>query len=251
VKFCFLILSAPYSPWDKLLDNCAKKTWLANLNHNHSFFSYTGKEGPLFLGRARNSVINTKIGLNFWRRQLNPIPKSVFDSESSIRVDIFDNWDLMTVKFLSALQLINETLEYDFLVKVNTTTYVNVPSLEKALLSRMRKPYWGGAVSKTKPFTSGWATILSKDVTVRVVLEAIKLGSESFPPKYEDEAIGVLLSKLNLRPEAIGFREINKHTDIRDTFSFDTPLLRIKAQSNRQSIEPDLFRALHERLQSD
>lgn len=214
----------------------------------HSFFSYTGKARPLSVGRVHNSLINTRLGLNFWRRNFDRIPKSSFSSENAIEVDIFDSWDLMTIKFLSALQLINETIEYDFLVKVNTTTFVNIPVLEKFLLSRMGEPYWGGAISKEKSFTAGWATIVSKEVANTVVLEALKVERLSLPPKYEDEALGVLLSKLNLRPEAVAFQEIFDQTDIKDCAHKEIPFFRIKAHGDRQSVEPILFRALNERL---
>jgi len=218
------------------------------MDFKHSFFSYTGKAGPPLVGRVHNSLINTRLGLNFWRRNFDRIPKSIFSSENAIEVDLFDSWDLMTIKFLSALQLINETIEYDFIIKVNTTTFVNIPVLEKLLLSRIDDSYWGGAITKEKSFTAGWATILSKDVASKVVLEAAKVGRLSLPPKYEDEALGILLSKLNLRPEAVAFQEIFKQTDIEDSSRSDIPFFRIKSYGNRQSVEPILFKALNERL---
>lgn len=251
MKLCFLVLSAPYKPWNQLLENCAKKTWLYKVEGKHSFFSYTGKAGPLVVGRIHNSLINTRLGLNVWRRNFDQIPKSSFSSESAIEVDIFDSWDLMAIKFLSALQLINETIEYDFLIKVNTTTFVNIPVLEKFLLSRIGEPYWGGVITKEKSFTAGWATIVSKDVAHKVVLEAVKAGKLSLPPKYEDEALGVLLSKLNLKPEAVAYQEIFDQTDIKDSSRSEIPFFRIKANGKRQSVEPILFRALNEHLAYD
>lgn len=248
MKLCFLILSAPYRPWNQLLDNCSKKTWLAKMDCRHSFFSYTGKAKPPLVGGVHNSLINTRLGLNFWRRNFDRIPKSFFRSENAIEVDIFDSWDLMTIKFLSALQLINETIEYDFLIKINTTTFVNIPVLEEFLLSRMGESYWGGAITKEKSFTAGWATILSKDLANKVVLEAVKVGKLSLPPKYEDEALGVLLSKLNLRPEAVAFQEIFNQTDIKNSTSSEIPFFRIKSYGDRQSVEPMLFRTLNECL---
>ncbi len=248
MKLCFLILSAPYKPWNQLLDNCSKKTWLNKMDPKHSFFSYTGKAGPPLVGRIHNSLIHTRLGLNFWRKNFDRIPKSFFRSENAIEVDIFDSWDLMTIKFLSALQIINETIEYDFLIKVNTTTFVNIPVLEKILLPRIGESYWGGAITKEKSFTAGWATIVSKDVANKVVLEAVKVGKLSLPPKFEDEALGILLSKLDLRPEAVAFQEIFDQTDIKDSSRSEIPFFRIKANGNRQSVEPILFRALNERL---
>lgn len=251
MRLCFLVLTAPYSPWNQLLDNCAKKTWLANLDNRHTYFSYTGKAGPPFIGRARNRLINTTLGLNFWRRNFKRIPKSEFCSENSIKVDIFESWDLMTIKLLSALQLINETIDYDFLVKVNTTTLVNVPVLENLLLSRMGEPYWGGAISKDKLFTAGWATIVSRDTVERVVLEFAKSQKVSLSPKYEDEAFGILLSKLGMKPESVNFLEILDQRDIYGVSRAEIPFFRIKANGYRKSIEPFLFRTVYEWLQDE
>lgn len=248
MKFCFLILSAPYSPWKQLLEDCAKQTWLKHLAKEHAYFSYMGKPGSILKGKFRNRIINTRPGLLLWRSNLNAMLPSRFDGANSIEVDLIDSWDVMTSKFLSALNLVNETIDFDFLVKVNTTTYVNVPTLERLLSPRMREIYWGGAISKGKAFTGGWATILSKPLVNCVLKETVNL-SEKLPTKYEDEALGIILGNLGVVPHAMDFLEITTQHDIQNASIQRTPFFRIKSSRNRDLVEPKIFRGLDAKFQ--
>lgn len=230
------------------MEDCAKQTWLTRLNKEHAYFSYVGKPGSSLKGKFRNRIINTRPGLLLWKRNLNTILPSRFDGSDSIEVDLNDSWDVMTPKFLSALNLVNETIDFDFLVKINTTTYVNVPALERTISPWIGEIYWGGAISKGKAFTGGWATILSKPLVHCVLKETVK-SSKQLPPKYDDEALGIILRNLGFVPHAIDFLKINTQHDIENASIERTPFFRIKSNRNRELVEPEIFRGLDEKFQ--
>jgi hypothetical protein len=132
----------------------------------------------------------------------------------------------MFTKFLCAVRYINSVLDYDYLIKVNTTTWVNVNELRSYL--EVNQPSCAGVVDKNKTFPAGWASIFSRSLLESVLLSTLK--DPLHVSGYDDELIGKVLTKLDVHPERIKYVEYPKG-DYREMQ--DSPFIRIKSKSGR------------------
>jgi hypothetical protein len=190
------------------------------------------------------------LGKSLWRKKILPVPQATFIGAHSIQVEVVDAWDTMTKKFLAAASLVYQTLDFDFLVKVNTTTYVNIEQLEKSLLGYSSKNFWGGAISKGKCFTSGWATVLSRESLKNLIL-SISDSDDLKSGKYEDEAIGSMLLDLGESPVSMKFAEFNKNPYLDPISNESIPFFRLKSFKDRVKHDPKLFDTLHRCLKHE
>lgn len=250
MRICFLILSAPYQPWKSLFENCAKRTWIAELQKGDNAFVYTGKTMNRFLSHPINLVLKSRYSASVWQDSITNVPKARFQASDAIAIDIKERWDTMLHKFIGAASLVCETFDFDFLVKVNTTTYVNVQQLKIGLSEFLGKDYWGGVISKDGQFTVGWASVFSIK-TINGVLNHI---NESKPieigSKFEDEALGRLMMSLGMKPKSIvGVRAMRSH-EIPGHQLKEIPFIRIKSESNRGLLDPQEFAKVHSLMQS-
>lgn len=192
-RICFLILSSVYEPWKSLYEACPRKTWVKDWEHNPQtfFFTYSGKPRKFIkLAQLNNFILRRKIFLKFWTSKRD-LPDASFNGHDKILVNIDERWDTMTLKFLSAAKLILDTFEFDFLVKTNTTTYVNQSALMSAIKGGSE---YMGVPSKDGRFAVGWGQIFSRTA----IYKAIELSRSANIGKgfFEDEAIGKLMSEL-------------------------------------------------------
>lgn len=248
MRLCFLLLSAPYEPWSTLEKNCAMSTWLKDLESRHSAFIYTGTAMCPIRHKIQNRFLKSRHTNLFWRKRILPLPNARFTGLRQISVEIDDSWDTMTRKFLSAASLVKEVLDFDFLIKINTTSYVNVSRLESELLTFLGSTYWGGAVEKSKPFSSGWATVLSRK-TLERILNTIENSSESVSSKkFEDEAIGGILRLIGEQLQEIKYLNFTGNEDLK-LFDLDKfPFIRIKSTKDRLKNDPRYFESVHKAI---
>jgi len=110
-------------------------------------------------------------------------------------------------KTLSAFDWVDKNLEYDFIFRTNTSSYVEVNNLVKYVENipqNMDYTYKGVVqereyenVSKNYKFVSGAGIILDKS-TVKAILHSQNLWDHS---EWDDIALGKLLSSLNIKPQ--------------------------------------------------
>lgn len=250
MRFCFLILSAPYKPWNGLTKSCAENTWLRQLNDNHLAFEYIGKPMGVIQNSLYNRFLKSRHSSFFWRKEILPLPTAHFSGSRRITIDINEAWDTMTRKFLSAASLIHEVFEYDFLIKVNTTTYVNVLKLERELFGFSGKKYWGGAIEKNKPFTGGWATVLSREFVDELLENVRNPDTNLKAAKYEDETIGEFLNAIGGKPHAIEFAKVSSNLDLEIPLLNEFSFIRVKSEVDRFNLDPKLFSSVHRKIQN-
>ena len=192
-RICFLILSSVYEPWKSLYEAGPRQTWVKDWKHNPQtfFFTYSGIPRKFTeLAKLHNFILRRQTFLKFWTSKKD-LPDASFNGPDKILVNIDERWDTMTLKFLSAAKLILDTFEFDFLVKTNTTTYVN----QSALMSAINcKPDYMGVPSKNGRFAVGWGQIYSRTAIYKAteLYRSANIGNVFF----EDEAIGALMSEL-------------------------------------------------------
>ena len=121
-------------------------------------------------------------------------------------------------KTLSAFDWVDKNLEYDFIFRTNTSSYVEVNNLVKYVENipqNMDYTYKGVVqereyenVSKNYKFVSGAGILLDKN-TVKAILHSQNLWDHS---EWDDIALGKLLSSLNIKPQT------GKRDEIKDNF---------------------------------
>ena len=226
VKLCFLMLTAPYSPW-KELSSGAKNTWLKEIDtQNDFFFQYVGRPLPLNSNNFINTILKSKKFKFLWTKDHGSEENVELINSNLIQIDVIDRWDTMFTKFLCAVRYINSVLDYDYLIKVNTTTWVNVNELRSYL--EVNQPSCAGVVDKNKTFPAGWASIFSRSLLESVLLSTLK--DPLRVSGYDDELIGKVLTKLDVHPKRIKYVEYPKG-DYREMQ--DSPFIRIKSKSGR------------------
>jgi hypothetical protein len=227
-----------------LFRDCIEATWGGGVAQG-SFFVYEGRQLPSAIATVWNRLIFTKRGKVFWRRRINVIPVAKYKTDSRIEVPVWDTWDNLTVKFLSAARLLLETNDFDYLIRVNTTTFVNLDKIEDLLSSGSE--YIG--FEPKKEFATGWAIVMSRNLVHSLC------NSKNFPldvqRKNDDRLIGDLAShhgySLSIKPSVT----IDSKSQLESKVDNSFPFIRIKSKHNRLTHDPILFREVVRILNSD
>jgi hypothetical protein len=193
VKILILVMKAPYAPWDQLFENCAERTWAQTkqLDCNLKILKYCGNPLPRIVRRAI-LFIQSRSKLKFlWYRQRVLFPKAQL-KQDTITVEIYDTWNSMFKKFLGALAWILKNEEFDYLVRINSTAYINLDNLRTFLETKV--DYAGP--SNGKKFASGWAIILSRNAVERMV-EYVKV-NRFMPVRSDDHIVSEVMKKNNM-----------------------------------------------------
>lgn len=227
MRLCFLILTAPYLLW-KQLTHGVKTTWIQDLNSRHdAAFEYLGMPAPFNSGNCFNSVLRNKRSRFLWKKNQSIDFDTKLIDEDKIFVQVVDRWDTMFTKFLCTANYVNSILDYDYLIKVNTTTWTNVEILRTYLEDR--KPKCAGVVSKSKDFPAGWASIFSRSTMDDIISES--KNQMLIARGYDDELVGKLLQKMRVKLEKVEYANFPS-TDRQNLHA--VPFIRIKSQQNRQ-----------------
>jgi hypothetical protein len=234
MKIVFLVLTAPYRPWAKLFDECAARTW-AHEDRNLRVFTYQGKGSLHLLSMVWNWIIFRKHFKFLWRRRFKEVPTSNLVAGCKIEVQKWDTWDAMYVKFLAAAKYLIENEEFDYLIRVNTTAFVNIESLEQALASGID---YGGPITK-KSFVNGWAIAMSKKFVTGLCNEPIR--ELDTRRKNDDELIGMAAQRLGYAPKSMPWEEFNLDQKINRLNISDVPFIRIKSKKRRVTRDATTF----------
>lgn len=245
MKICFLVLSADYPPWRDLFSKCGKITWANVTSQEIEFdiFEYRGKSLPPIYSKFVNFLKNSKLKKIFWKRTINNhkyVDIRMRNSEL-LECKVSETWDNIMLKTLAAINFALNYKDYDYIIRINTTTYVNLSELQKYL---MTTPKYAGASSE-KNFAPGWSIILSRESAEKLVRNA------NFPYnqglRNDDHSIGDILSGFGIYPwqtscSIVTSKMINpKHKqDIqRSVFT------RIKSESADREQDSELFELVH------
>ncbi len=133
----------------------------------------------------------------------------------NLLVNCSNTYEAMGVKTIKAFEWVNLNIEYDFIFRTNTSSYINHKNLIKYLnkLSSKKIDYCGHiGIYDGVEYVSGSGIILSKHA-VNSILNSKNQLDESV---VEDVAIGKLLKLNNILPTQGKRKDIESHKDIRN-----------------------------------
>ena len=130
-------------------------------------------------------------------------------------MDCSDTYSAMGVKTIKAFEWVNSNLDYDYIFRTNTSSYVDFRNLMK-YLSKISKEetHYSGYIGKFDgiDYVSGSGIILSK-LAIKSIL---KLKNQLDESVVEDVAIGKLLKLNKILPKEGKRKDIESHKDIRN-----------------------------------
>lgn len=245
MRICFLVLSADYLPWRDLFSKCGKATWVKSISNEIEFdvFEYRAKSLSPISSQLVNSLKNSRLKKIFWKRTIDSINFVDVKARDSgvLECDVSETWDNMLLKTLIVIKFALDYKEYDYIIRINTTTYVNLLELRNYLKST---PEYAGAHSE-KEFAPGWSIILSRNCAKKLVDDS------NFPYyqglKSDDHAIGDILSGYGIYPRQINCPIVTSRA-ILSKHELDikrSVFTRIKSESVKREQDPELFELVH------
>ena len=228
MRFAILALSSSHGPWHDLLKEGPEKTWLPESHPAHYAKIIAEKHG--FFDSFLNQVFNSRYSEKLWRTRpikLNEI-SCLRINEDELVVNLSENWTNLVAKCLKGFEYALDNWEFDYLIRINSTAYVDVDALSR-YLKDFGLPDYAGPMMAKKSFISGWAIILSKRAL------KILVNTEEQEMIFDDEFVGKTLERHGIFPTEIPYIEVNNYKklfDIIKTDCKDIALWRFKSLNN-------------------
>jgi hypothetical protein len=202
-----LVLSAALEPWATIEREGQRATWCAADLPEAPVFYYYGLAGasPAYWAsrvtakglrvagqeRARARFL-ARVG-----RWSASRPVSIDGTRITTRVP--ESYDNTSAKFRAALQYVVSTMEFDYLLRTNTSSYVHRPLLSEQVGALPRQGYYGGSlVPGDPPWVSGTGILMSRDVA--------ELGAADDSWEYDvvdDVAMGRVAHRAGIEPREL------------------------------------------------
>lgn len=251
MKFHVLFLDNSFGDWHQSYQRGALVTWCDPQSGGVNSNSYMGNAPRSILtNKFFNWLLLTRVFIGQWGRlngRQKPASTKTHLSNEIIHVSLPELWSNITAKTLYAMHFVADKFEFDFLIRANSTCYVNLASLSNELAKIDREVVYAGPVIRGKPFVSGWGIILSRKA-LGILLESYS--SLDFA-LFDDESIGNIMARNEIFPVSLPFLEIKSENQI-NQLTFEeisaTPLYRIKVFENGKRIDHALMNSLHKRV---
>jgi hypothetical protein len=266
-KILVLTLAVEKNPWLDIETNGQRKTW--NLKHppDIEFLRYSGTiehELQNRLIRLIWNVLNSNLSAkpNPLIKKMYPYLLKVFNAKLNKRIfaakfkngqivsEAPEGWSFIGVKTISAFNSALENSDFDFLFRINTSSYLNVEKLKESLLGVKPTKYYAGVkgIHKGQIFASGCGYILSRDL-VQLVVDNFKLWNHAL---IDDVAIGELLTnKFDFQIQEFSRIDVDSVEKVRGITAKDlanTFLFRCKTEHSDTTIS--IMEELHIKIQN-
>lgn len=251
MKLHVLFLDNSFGDWHQSYQKGALVTWCDPRSGDVKSNSYMGNAPrSILINKFFNWLLLTRVFIGQWGRfngrQKQASTKTHLSTEI-IHVSLPELWSNITAKTLYAIHFVAENFEFDFLIRANSTCYVNLTSLSNELAKIDREVVYAGPVIRSKTFVSGWGIVLSRKA-VEILLDSYS--SLDFA-LFDDESIGNIMARNDIFPFNLSFLDI-KSADQINQLTFEeistTPLYRIKVFENDKRIDHSLMNLLHKRI---
>jgi len=200
-----------------------------------------------------NSIRNSAIQKKTWVKEFEDSCEVLFYKagkenkklDHDLIIDCNDSYSAMGVKTIKAFEWVNSNLDYDYIFRTNTSSYVHYRNLMK-YLSKISKEeiHYSGYIGKFDgiDYVSGSGIILSK-LAIKSILKSKNKLDESV---VEDVAIGKLLKLNKILPKEGKRKDIESHKDI-SNFQLDEYHVRCRLDSfgYSRNLEKYLLGYLH------
>jgi hypothetical protein len=176
MKVLVLVVSSLVPPWDMIAEEGVRKTWWKDEVHGVESLFYCG-------GADRSGLIG-----------------------DTLLLKIPEDFSCMVSKTAHALSYAHANYEFDYLFRVNVSSYVNKRALVRYLADKPSTGLYSGVLGghSTGPFVSGAGILMSRDV-VKVLADSYAtmptgtLGEGGVPQVLEDVS-------MSLRARALGIQ---------------------------------------------
>lgn len=136
-RILFLLMSADMPFFKNQLEDC-KNTWLHALNsadkHNKTVTDYVDIVGWYYYDVSFNEkckLIKNEDGQNVIYLSPDGVIQDEIDNHHLINVLLDDNWTFQ--KTYDVFKYVTDNMDYDYIVRTNTSTYINIPLLSYIL----------------------------------------------------------------------------------------------------------------------
>lgn len=249
MKVLYLVLSAPYEPWESLFHNGIAQTWVKEemaLGKNSVFLSL-GKSLPHPSNVVINRFLQSKYGVQFWSTNVSKRFPVKIEDKITLRSARYERWDNLLGKFLDCAAFTLNHYDFDYIVRVNTTTHVNSETLLR-LLEKKSFDY-GGCRIKSEDCAAGWAMIFSRELIKK--LTTFDFSDLDLKGRYEDGVLCAAIKQRNITFQP--FQYISWPTD---GGQFDSeelkqyPFIRVKQVTDKFRVDDTLHLELWRKLNS-
>jgi len=246
-RVLILVLSVDREPWRSIEREGQRATWAAesDLDGDAPVRFYRGRSTGLervavgatlralrLLGAEQSGTaahrLRTRLLRRFGRRWSQRSSVTIGDV---VHTTVPETYWTVTPKLSAALTHILASEQFDFLLRTNTSTYIDRRRLLDLAANLPRTGYWGGFVGDSDgiPFTSGTGTLLSHDV----VVDAVR-GHWDWA-LLDDVALGRVLHGLGHAPRPLPrpeYSSVNQVADV-DPHAF---MWRCKGEPHRSDV---------------
>lgn len=253
MKMLVLSLDNSFGPWHEMYQRGALKTWCGPSNSQIVCRRFMGQDSrwPI-LNRIANRFLASRSLYKHWnifqsKKELKRV--RVLEVNGVIRVDLPELWSNITLKSLAAMKFALENYEFDFLLRVNSTCYLNLASLKHYMSKNPESTLYAGPIANGKEFVSGWGILLSRE-SIEVLVNTYTRADQRY---FDDEAVGKVLKRVNISPQKLPFIEIFSSQDLDQISNAEirkTPFFRMKFTQNGKRKDDVLMRELHRRVMS-
>lgn len=252
-----LVLSIDREPWRSIEREGQRSTWAApsSLDREVPVLFYRGRRtGPVRFGVAamtrfldtmgadRRDSMTARARAAFLRRVGRHFSRTEATTADDLVVThVPETYAMVATKAFVALRHVLDTEPFDFVLRTNTSTYVDRQRLLDLAGDAPRSGYWGGFPGEHDgiAFTSGAGTLLSRDVAAAAV------ASDWDWARIDDVALGEALGSLGIERRALA-RPVLTSIDQVATTDLDACMWRCKGEGERNDVA--VMTALHEAL---
>lgn len=251
-------------PWLSFLNEGLAKTWLSDLDVNENQILHFFSNPPNKLMQTLNKFIERER----WHRGkarsyllaymlmflLKPIKNYVPAYElakeevilargAQLRVKFPDTYASLRWRRLSVIDFYLKNTDFDYLIFVNPSTYLNLRAL-KDFLHKAKNLDYGGMIknSADSPFVVGSFIVLSR----RCAKEILEKRNALPTHVMDDVAIGSLLSENGIKPTSLNSLELLTEEINLQNFDFTNCInYKIKVLQNQKRLDVFVLKAIH------
>lgn len=256
-------------PWLSFLNKGLAKTWLSDLEVNENQILHFFSNPPNKLMQTLNQFIERERWLRGKARSrllaytlmflLKPIKnyvpayelanKEVIEARGTqLRVKFPDTYASLRWRRLSVIDFYLKNTDFDYLIFVNPSTYLNLSAL-KDFLDKVKDFNYGGMIknSADSPFVVGSFIVLSRRCA-KDILEKRK----ALPTHVMDDvAIGSLLSEIGINPTTLNSLEVLTKEINLQNFDYTKCInYKIKVLQNQKRLDVFVLKAIHEQYKA-
>ena len=156
MKILVLCLDNSFGPWHEMYQGGTLKTWCNPSNPQIICRRFMGQDSrwPI-LNRIANRLLVSRSLYKYWhllqsKKELTKV--QVLEVNGVIRVDLPELWSNITLKTLAAMKFALDNYEFDFLLRANSTCYLDLASLRYYLSKNAESTLYAGPIAKGKEY---------------------------------------------------------------------------------------------------